>query len=58
MFVSERRKKKTGNIPILADPSVSVFRRVVIHTWLCMERCRGSDHLANHEQLIGDLGQT
>lgn len=51
-------KRKNQNIQLLTDPSVSICRKVVIYAWLCMERCRGNEHLANHEQLIGGRGQT
>lgn len=56
LFLKE--KKKNQNIQLLTDPSVSLFRRIVIYAWLYMERCRGNDHPANYKQLIGDLGQT
>lgn len=48
-------KEKT--FQLLTGSFVPIFRRTVLYAWLCMERCRGNDHAANHEQLMGDLGQ-
>jgi len=58
MHVCFSKKRKNQNIHLLTEPSASVFRRLVIYAWLCMEGRRGNDHLANHEQLMGDLEQT
>lgn len=58
MHVCFLKKRKNLNIQLLTDPSASILRRIVIYAWWCMERCRGNDHLANHKELMGDLGQT